>query len=931
MGFINNQRGIQTGIFAKTPISRGEKDSNSTCSKTLFIKRGKRFIRKKCNRTCCKSREPNRFLQYIFPSTKKEWKNETNHKFETPQPVSQETTFQNGHFEQSVESSETKRLGNINRFNRCISTHTNFFKTPEVSQILCRKPLLSMENNVLRTNISTTGFYQNGVCSSSIFENTQCSSSSLPRRLAYCKPIKRKITSRSRKMPESIGFTRFHNQQREILSRSQTENCISGCFVSIQTKNSASFSGQIDKINTNNQNVNARSENSQRFPSVVGNSCFLYRSHSQCSSVYETHSATFTEFLETEFSRFRENNPYYSTSNSTSTVVVTFSEHFQGQIVATGRSRGNHNHRCIINRVWGSPEQSNSSREMGQTSQTPSYQLSRDGSSVFITEAFSKTNSEQNSFDQMRQHNCSSIHQQTRGNQVSSSLLPNMGVVELGNRPEYQAKSCSYSRKIKHFSRSIKQGKNQTNRMDVEEGNCTENFSNVGSSPDRYVCIHSQPSNSNLLHLVSSQSSICIRCSDNTLGGDVSICLSSDLSNTQSPSTYPTIQLSGNSNSPMLAKKTLVHRATSTSNFNTKKSSKHSKFTASTQHKNLSSKSRSTAVDCMASIDRGFKKKGFSKDTRTLLAASWRSGTQKDYSCKFKQFSSWCCSREIDPYSASLVEVANFLTDLYTKGLQYRTIAGYRSMLSSVLPPVDNVAVGQHPYIIRLIKGVFNSRPPKVRLVPEWNLPMVLDMLQRSPFEPITNATLKHLTYKTVFLTAITTFRRCSDLQSLRLGEGFINIQRKGVTFIRQGLAKQDRPNHYGTKIFVPAFSENKLLDPKRSLYFYVKKTEEYRQNLKTDNNKLFLSLLEPHQAVASQTISKWIVQTIHMAYENKKKSKVKGHSTRAIGPSWALFNGASMKSILESADWSKESTFCNFYLRDVDNCVPVLQCTVNS
>ena len=74
---------------------------------------------------------------------------------------------------------------------------------------------------------------------------------------------------------------------------------------------------------------------------------------------------------------------------------------------------------------------------------------------------------------------------------------------------------------------------------------------------------------------------------------------------------------------------------------------------------------------------------------------------------------------------------------------------------------------------------------------------MVLDMLQRSPFEPITNATLKHLTYKTVFLTAITTFRRCSDLQSLRLGEGFINIQRKGVTFIRQDLAKQDRPNYY--------------------------------------------------------------------------------------------------------------------------------------
>ena len=35
------------------------------------------------------------------------------------------------------------------------------------------------------------------------------------------------------------------------------------------------------------------------------------------------------------------------------------------------------------------------------------------------------------------------------------------------------------------------------------------------------------------------------------------------------------------------------------------------------------------------------------------------------------------------------------------------------------------------------------------------------------------------------------------------------------------------------------------------------------------------------------------------------------------IGPFWALFNDASMKAILEAADWSKETTFTKFYLRD--------------
>lgn len=72
----------------------------------------------------------------------------------------------------------------------------------------------------------------------------------------------------------------------------------------------------------------------------------------------------------------------------------------------------------------------------------------------------------------------------------------------------------------------------------------------------------------------------------------------------------------------------------------------------------------------------------------------------------------------------------------------------YRSLPSSVL--TDNVPVGQHPYIIRLLKGVFNIRPPRVIVVPDLDLLKVLEMLQKAPFEPLKLASLKYLTYKTV-------------------------------------------------------------------------------------------------------------------------------------------------------------------------------------
>lgn len=124
-------------------------------------------------------------------------------------------------------------------------------------------------------------------------------------------------------------------------------------------------------------------------------------------------------------------------------------------------------------------------------------------------------------------------------------------------------------------------------------------------------------------------------------------------------------------------------------------------------------------------------------------------------------------------------------------------------------------------------------------------------------------------------------------------------------------------------QVFVPAFYENKKLDPKRTLAFYLRRTEQFRKLLNgKDETKLCLSLNAPHKPVSIQTISRWIVNTIKMA--NDDNIKVRGHSKRSIGPSWALFNGASMSAILNSADWKSESTFTKYYFKNVD--IPVLK-----
>ena len=425
--------------------------------------------------------------------------------------------------------------------------------------------------------------------------------------------------------------------------------------------------------------------------------------------------------------------------------------------------------------------------------------------------------------------------------------------------------------------------------------------------------------NGPVLQLGTTSASLCGRCVLNNMGSNVCICVPANLSSSQGVGAHEAGALQNHSDSTPVAETSLVSRVTPAMCSKSNTSTNHSSNVESTGISDISSQSQGIQSQCMVAINRQLSTKGFSQRVRDLLSASWRAGTQRDYSCKFRQFSSWCSQRQIDLYSASLAECAEFLTFLFHKGLQYRTIAGYRSMLSSVLQPIDNIPVGQHPYIIRLLKGIFNSRPPRVKLLPEWDLRLVLKLLKKPPFEPLLLAPLKYLTWKSVFLVAITTFRRSSDIQALTLGGGNVSMQNRAITFIRQGLSKSDRPRHVNSKIVVPAFSEDKLLDPVRVLKCYLKRTKKFR-NFGQDQAKmgLFLSFMEPHKPVTSQTIAKWLVRVIKLAYEDSV-TKVKGHSTRAIGPSWALYNGASMSSILDAADWSKESTFVRFYLRDLN------------
>ena len=294
---------------------------------------------------------------------------------------------------------------------------------------------------------------------------------------------------------------------------------------------------------------------------------------------------------------------------------------------------------------------------------------------------------------------------------------------------------------------------------------------------------------------------------------------------------------------------------------------------------------------------------GLSRCAKELIGASWRPGTEGQYSRAWRRWLRYCKSSPgVSPITPSLNQVIEYLTSLYTAGLQYRTINVHRSALSMTLKPVEGFNVGDHPLVRRLMKGVFNVRPPKKKLVPSWSVQKVLDTL--AEWSPSAKLDLKTLTYKTVMLVSLATAKRCSSLSLLSVKPGFCEISGSQARLQPDGLEKHSREEYLGTPVRIKVFKEDVRLDPVHYLRAYVRRTRHLRQG-----NRLFVSVVKPHKAVLSETISRWLRSVISLSGQWGT-----GGSVRSVSTSCALGKGATLQNILEAGDWARVSTFRRYY-----------------
>ena len=196
------------------------------------------------------------------------------------------------------------------------------------------------------------------------------------------------------------------------------------------------------------------------------------------------------------------------------------------------------------------------------------------------------------------------------------------------------------------------------------------------------------------------------------------------------------------------------------------------------------------------------------------------------------------------------MDIVNFLTDCYEQGLGHSAISTARSALATFIT-IDNLPLGQHPIVSRLIKGIFTSRPalPKCNIV--WDTEIVLTYLKR--LSPCKKLNTPVLTWKLAVLTALLTGQRTQSLHLMDIRN--ISISNNKIKIRYGDLLKQTRPGFQLDELTIRAYAPDRRLCLVVLLQEYVKRV----QPIRGDITRLFLTTQPPIKAASKQTIARWI------------------------------------------------------------------------
>ena len=930
MGSRHNPSGPCPRAFRHPSLQRPQTNKTTTKISIRYVRRGGRLIKKVCSSSRPSRPGTGRLLLNLLHCVKKGRGFTPYPKPQTIQRLGQETTVQNGDSQFDIRSHLPGTVDGISRPKGCLFPCADLKRPPQIPAISVAGNGVPIQVTTVRSIIGTPGIHQGAPTAHSLPQNPGCYNICIPGR----HPCRWMVTG------GGTGSGGTHSQRfdpgRVYHKSDQVRTATNPGPYLHRGKAPHRFGNGILAPSTQGSPPSLRPDLSQGgaiqasapIPAHSGTHGCMHQRGQTCPTIHAPNTvARQGQMVLSPGSQCNHHGDRLSGQQPA--VVAPRAEPPEGHKAPASQPRPNRNNgfqHARLGRL--SPRRSiatdSASRFLVPTGAEASYQSLGAQSSETNPERAGTTYPSQVNTHRVGQFHDRGLYKQTGRSPLSLSQQGSQTSVRLGDPKRDHSPCHSSSRSRQYFSRLPQPTQSGFHRVDSPPASRGSIVQDLGYPPDRPVCNQRQCETTSVLLKDSRPSRDPAGCIPTELGTLGNLCLSPHSPVTQSPDQDSDGPGINHSDSPHVAQTPLVPPTTPPllGRAQGPPTGPQTPVSGATGGGNIVPLRHNDPQVGSLEAERGqLQDQGFSEPAIAIMLAARRSSTRKVYDSRWDAFCGWCRTRDVNPATAPVNRVIDFLTSMVdTKAVN--TLKGYVTAISARHAPIGDQPLSLHPSIVLWVRGLLKKIGLPRVLIPPWNLEIILQALKKWPFEPINAASRKFLTWKAAFLVAITSARRASELHALRCDPPYVSFGSEDVTLYPDvGFqSKVNTPFHAAQALCLPSLYREKgdirLLCVRRILKIYIERTRHFRA---PNTRQLFVAYggNDKGHPITKQRLSAWLVELIHFVYDQNDlpiPQGVKGHQTRKQATSLADMAGVDPQAICDAATWASRCTFAHHY-----------------
>ena len=680
----------------------------------------------------------------------------------------QDRKIQDGDTGNHQDISSKWRMGNLHRLQGRLLPHSDTGTVQEVPEISYPGPDLPVQSTAIRPVDSSHGVYYYSKRGKTDGHSERYKDPPIPRRLVGESHIPPGLSPAYTGPSENVPTFRLAGEHRKVGAGTQTSFQLRKLPIRPRVRSRPTDTGPVAKPTRKDTGTYLPTGLLSKGVHVLDRPV---NSHKKASppgqTTHEAHPMASQKQLEdTGIVRKTDSPTQISTS---SLAMVAKGRQCPHRPTITPHSTCSANlYRRIKRRVGRSLKRVHCQRNMVPTGKQITYKLPRTKSSFSNFKRVPKPMCGQNGSDSNRQHHGSILHQQGRGHEVGPTVCLTLENLDLVHRETSNSKGPTHSRPLKcSGGQTIQIGTDHPDRMVPPSRGFSGPVQQVAPASNRSLCYEIQPQIAPVCITSSGSHGHCSGCTQLVMGKSGRVCLPTDSHIGQSGGEVARLPIPKvDRHCPRVAQHDMVLGPSGNVQPDSTALASTAKPPDLTLQPDPSQQSDKPKCPCMAPRATAIKEQGFSEAVATRIEAPQRGSTRSVYEAKWAIFTKWCVTNQVDFRAPPVKSVADFLMYLFEdRKLQPSTIDGYRSAIADKLGN-STLNISKDENLTRLLDSFHRDRPKGRRGIPSWNLSLVLHQLTKAPFEPIKEASLKHLTFKIVFLLALGSGKRRSEIHA---------------------------------------------------------------------------------------------------------------------------------------------------------------------